>query len=324
MGSTVRVLAFGASESTMTNAAAEIERLESLWSRFRPTSEVARLNGAAGTGAVPVSIETIELVERAVDLWHETDHGFDPTVLRALETHGYDETFARVRARATALASAPAGREPVVLQIGRMQSPVAATASPGCGGIELDRGNRTVSLPHGVSIDLGGVGKGFTADHISGLLLEHGALSACVSMGGDVRCRGIGPDDGGWDIDVEDPRVEGISLLTAHLRSSAIVTSTTRWRRWHHRGRAKHHLIDPSTGEPSVNDVCAAIVADTSAWRAEGFAKAAIIGGLVDGMALLDGAGMAGLLVDHGGHAHQTVRPIETTAENIDTDERPK
>jgi thiamine biosynthesis lipoprotein len=315
MGSTARLLAYGVDAAVVLDAAIELDRLEGLWSRFRAGSDVTRINAAAGRRAVAVSPDTIALVERACALWRETGGRFDPTILRALERHGYDRSFEHVRARRLFFVSGPAGHPTLTIDAERgLRAAIGAICpAPGCGGIVVDDRAGTVALPEGVSIDLGGVGKGFAADVVTERLMREGAVAACVGMGGDVRCRGVGPDDGSWDIGVEDPFDVTRTLLTVRLQASAVVTSTTRIRRWVQGDRVRHHLIDPSTGEPTANGIAAAIVAADDAWRAEGMAKAAIVAGRDDGLALLDSAGLAALIVDDQGRGHLTARTLEGT-----------
>ncbi|HZP30691.1 MAG TPA: FAD:protein FMN transferase [Acidimicrobiia bacterium] len=303
MGSTAHLVVRGGPESAVDWAVAEVARLESLWSRFRPTSDVARCNAPAAAGRpVPIARETVDLLERAIAMWRLTGGRFDPTVLHALEANGYDETFERVRARAAdrVIVSAPAGRPPLRLTISRRApGPVDEPGhAPGCAGIVLDRADRTVRLPAGVGIDLGGIGKGFAADLVARGLVERGAAGACVALGGDVRTGGRGPGDGPWLVPVEDPFDEQSVLFTHALDDGAIVTSTRLFRRWVHDGRLRHHIIDPATGAPADTGVAAVVVADRVAWRAEALAKAALIAGLHDGRALLEGHGVEAWIVE--------------------------
>jgi thiamine biosynthesis lipoprotein len=83
----------------------------------------------------------------------------------------------------------------------------------------------------------------------------------------------------------------------------ALVTSTVRFRRWHHHGTWRHHIVDPATGLSSTGELSAVIVADTTASRAEALAKAALVAGRMQGTELLVGAGVTGWLIDHAGHA---------------------
>jgi thiamine biosynthesis lipoprotein ApbE len=57
MGTAVTVLLLDAPPDAAARAAAELERLEAKWSRFRPTSELCALDAAA-PNAVMVSPET--------------------------------------------------------------------------------------------------------------------------------------------------------------------------------------------------------------------------------------------------------------------------
>jgi thiamine biosynthesis lipoprotein len=267
-----------------------------------------------------VAVETLDLVERAIGLWHDTEHRFDPTVLRSLEARGYDETFERVRDRRreagrVRLVTQPPGLPP--MEFLGSPTPALGAPAPGCSGVVVDRSRGTIRLPPGVGLDLGGVGKGYAADLVARGLVSRGAVGACVGVGGDVRCAGVGPVRGGWDVEVEDPFAPARVLFRRHLREAAIVTSTRLFRRWRHAGSWQHHLIDPATGVPAGRGVAAVIVTDHDAWRAEGWAKAAFVAGPVDGLELLDRAGLAGWIVDDAG-----IRHVSTAAAKSETKER--
>jgi hypothetical protein len=92
MGSDVHVIVVDGSISLLDAAREFIERLEALWSRFRPTSEISRLNGLAGL-PVRVAEETLSLVERALEGARIADGRYDPTVLGAVVRAGYDRSF---------------------------------------------------------------------------------------------------------------------------------------------------------------------------------------------------------------------------------------
>src|SRR5262249_8155924 len=96
MGTDVEVLALGADDAAMATlgalAADRLEAREARWSRFRASSELSRLNDAAGAPVV-VSRDTFVLIARAVDAWCDTDGRYDPTVLNALQAAGYDRDF---------------------------------------------------------------------------------------------------------------------------------------------------------------------------------------------------------------------------------------
>lgn len=272
MGSEAHVIVLGvAAERLAELAVRELEALEERWSRFRPDSELSRLNAGAGT-PVQLSPVTFDAVQRAVEAWRDTFGYYDPTVLSALERVGYDRSFELL---------AHAGVRP------RTSVPEPC---PGCVGIELDPTTLTVRLPEGVALDLGGIGKGLAADLVCERLLTEGAGGASVNVGGDVRVAGAAPSPDGWIIDVDDRAV-------VSLAEGAVATSSTTRRRWTVGGRSYHHLIDPATGRPAQSDLVTVSVVGATAALAEVVGKAALIAGTAIGSSIVVEHRMAALMV---------------------------
>jgi thiamine biosynthesis lipoprotein len=286
MGAMAELVVVGGGVGLAEWANARIEQLERSWSRFRRDSELNHLCRRAGKGPVPASVEMIEAIGNALALWYVTDGRFDATVRAALEGCGYDRTFRLV---------APSG-------------PPAPTPvpSPGCDGVHVDRERSAVTLPAGVQLDLGGLGKGLAADLVATGLVERGAFGACVSLGGDVRVAGHPPSGTAWSIPIEDPLDESRTICTRALVGQAIVTSTTRFRRWQRGDAAMHHLIDPATGAPARHGVTAVVAQADDAWWAEGVAKAALVSGTGDGIDLLERLGVAAIVIGDDGTYHFT------------------
>jgi FAD:protein FMN transferase len=295
MGSTAHVLVDAAHTALLPQARRRLSVLESLWSRFLPDSELSRLNALAG-GAVEVSPETAQIVRRCVEAWHLTEGLFDPTVLAAVESAGYDRSFEQV-----ARASEATPRRPVP----NLPTPAPA---PGCAGIEVD--GAVVRLPAGVRLDLGGIGKGYAADLLAYELRQRGATGACVNLGGDVRASGPARAGSGWTIGVNDPFERGSDLTRITLDEGAVATSSRLRRRWRRGSQEQHHLIDPRTGEPSRSSLVSVTVVAAQTHWAEILAKAALIAGKDAGSALLDAHGLSALLVAGNGDVVR-VGPME-------------
>lgn len=281
MGTDVEVIVVDGPPDAGLQAQARVDALEARWSRFLPDSELSRLNAAAGAPAV-VSQLTFDLVERACEAWELTGGLFDPTVLTALEAAGYDRTFEAV------------DRD-------RTESAAPGAPAPGCGAIELDRLVRAVRLPSGVRLDLGGIGKGYTADLVANELYEAGAAGVCVNLGGDLRVIGEAPDGApAWVVAVEDPS-GAHDLGNLALLEGAVCTSTRVRRAWRRAGRDLHHLLDPSSGEPATTGLMSVTVLAGEAWLAEVLAKAAFVSGPEDGASLVAEQGATGLFVHDDG-----------------------
>jgi thiamine biosynthesis lipoprotein len=295
MGTDVEVLAWaaegaeGVGEDAGELAAGAVERLEARWSRFRSTSELSRLN-AAGGAPVIVSSETCALVEHAVDAWRTTGGLYDPTILAALEAAGYDRSFED-------LERAGAAADPAA-------SPLAA---PGCAGISVDRLVGAVRLPVGVTIDLGGIGKGYAADLVAAELMVAPSArwrGVLVNLGGDLRAAGDAPPPAGWIVAVDDPFATGRTGLLS-LAAGAIATSTRLRRTWTRGGEDRHHLIDPRTGAPARSGLASVTVVAGEGWRAEVLAKAAFVAGAASAAAVIEGARATGLLVSDEGDVQE-------------------
>jgi thiamine biosynthesis lipoprotein len=131
-----------------------------------------------------------------------------------------------------------------------------------------------VTLPLGVTLDSGGIGKGIAADIMVSMAIERGAFGALVEMGGDVRIGGTPPDGTHWRIGIEDPFVEERSIARVNLLDGAVATSSTLKRVWENEGRSVNHLIDVHTGESMTTDVVTVSVIAVSAGIAEVITKA--------------------------------------------------
>lgn len=274
MGTQVVLVAHGVGAPVLAAARDLVRRCERRWSRFLPDSELSRLNAAAGRPAV-LTDETYALVAGAVDGWFATAGRFDPTVLAAVRAAGYDRPFEDLGG------AVPSSWAPV----------------PGCGDIELDDDLRAVTLPPGVGLDLGGIAKGHTADLAVEHLLDAGASGALADIGGDIRAVGD------WNVAVEGE--DGNVRAVLGLADGAVVTSSTRRRRWRGTGGTeRHHLIDPATGSPTATGVVQATVVARTASTAEVLATAAVVAGCRPGAEVVLAAGATGILVDDRGVAH--------------------
>ncbi|MCU1358347.1 MAG: thiamine biosynthesis lipoprotein ApbE [Acidimicrobiales bacterium] len=288
MGTDLELIGIDLGSAELAEAAGEIDRLEQHWSRFRPSSDLSRLNRSPG---VPVALPavTFDLIVAALDACGRTAGWFDPTILPALEAAGYDRTFADLIDPADEPRPVAAARP-------------APAPAPGPGRVALDVARRTVTLEGRVALDLGGVGKGRAADLIAERWLAAGT-SGCVNLGGDLRAVGEGPD-GAWSVAVDDPFDPARTVAVIGLVAGAVATSATTKRAWQRGGVRQHHLIDPRTGQPSVHTGTQVTVIASCAFEADVWAKAALLAG-PDGPALLASAGLPGLFVDRS-----DVRPV--------------
>ncbi|HSD88935.1 MAG TPA: FAD:protein FMN transferase [Kofleriaceae bacterium] len=238
-------------EHELARAVADLfAETERRFSRFRPDSELSRLNRA--TEAIDVSPELLELLLRARRHVADTQGIFDPTVGAALVAAGYDRSFER----------GALDRD----------TPGIALRSQ-FADLEIDEQHGRVVRPLHVQVDLGGFLKGLTVDRAARLAPS----PAVIDAGGDAVLSGDGPDDAGWLVDIEDPIDDQRVLTTLRIRNGAVATSAPNRRQWRAGTGVAHHLIDPRTGAPSTSDLAQVTVLAPTAERADVLAKTAFV-----------------------------------------------
>lgn len=268
----VRVTDGGALGEVRELIAHRLAAVDRACSRFRPDSELTRVNEARGrwTAVEPLLIEALEVALRAAQL---TGGDVDPTVGRALELAGYDRDFPLL-APPTADEQAPSARSVPVLRL-------RARARSGWRAIELDRPRGAVRVPAGVRLDLGATAKAWAADLAAREAFEATGCGVLVAIGGDIATAGP-PPERGWPVRVTDDHRAGPQApgQTVTIRSGGLATSSTAVRRWRHGGTTMHHIIDPRTGRPAAG-----------AWRTVSVAAADCTDANVAATAMIAGTG---------------------------------
>jgi thiamine biosynthesis lipoprotein len=278
----------------------ELAAVDRACSRFRPDSELSRLNAANGavTGVSELFAELVEAALRAARL---TDGEVDPTCGQALAEIGYDRDFAELRAGRAQAAGVPAADGPPhrLRRAGRV---------PGWRSVQLDRKRRQVRLANGAQLDLGATAKAWAADHCAEIITGRLGCGVLVSLGGDIAVAGPAPG-GGWRVRVTDDHAAGPEEpgQTVTIRSGGLATSSTTVRTWTGIGGQRvHHIINPATGEPARSCWRTVSVAAGSCVDANTASTAAIIRSAA-ALPWLRDAGLPARLVREDGS-------VETTA----------
>jgi thiamine biosynthesis lipoprotein len=255
MGTTVTMLG-PADDPAFEDAARQVQDRftaeEQRFSRFRADSELSRVNARAGT-PTRVSAPFAALTRLALNGAAATGGRFDPTVHDALVAAGYDRDFDELiaGARGALHAATPCGR-----------------------WAEAEVDDRTLTLPAGIHLDLGGIAKGWTADRAAEDAIAAGLPWVVVNAGGDLRIAGAAPS---LEVGVEDPEAPRQEMLRLRLGSGGVATSSIAKRTW---APGVHHVIDPSTGRPAETELLQATVWAEDATHAEIYATDALLLGV--------------------------------------------
>jgi len=242
-------------ERALAAARAEVAACEQVLSRFLPGSDLSRLNAASGEW-IEADPRLLDALDAALDARAETGGRFDPTILPALVAAGYDRSYEQLRPR--------------------LPTPLAGWRAGAA--IEIDRAAGRTRLEPGAAVDLGGIGKGFSATRALAAMRRAWPLmpGALVDLGGDLAVHGSAADGEPWRIAVADPHAPGERVSLMERTGGGVATSGRDGRRFGP-GRRFHHLIDPSTGMPADDGPIAVTVAAADAASAEAHATALAI-----------------------------------------------
>ncbi len=209
----------------LTRATAEIERLESILSLYRPDSALNRLNRDGILHDPPLDL--VRVLAQARDFGGITGGAFDVTVQPLWRV--YADHFMPTNAD-------PAGPsskllEQVLARVGYRSLEIEPSV------IGLDRG--------GMAVTLNGIAQGYLTDRIAELLRNEGLEHVLVDLG-EIRALGTRSGATPWLAGIGDPG--GVApVAKVDLADMALSTSGSYGFRFDAAGRF-HHIFDPRTG----------------------------------------------------------------------------
>ncbi len=273
------------------NALDELRRIEALMTTWRDDSEISRLNASAGVRPVPISPETLEVLEMAQRASKWSGGAFDVTFEALHGLWKFDEDLER--------------KIPDPAEVASRRALVDWRK------LKLDAKKKTAFLERrGMAVNLGGIAKGYGVDRMAAILARAGFANALVQAGGDLLCAGT---KGGkpWSAGIRDPRgtlkdVFAVLRLTDH----AFSTAGDYERSFILDGKRYHHILDPRTGAPAVASRSVTVYAK-SALLADALDDAIFIMGWERGFEMLKGMPDVGaVVVDHAGVVHVSERMV--------------
>jgi thiamine biosynthesis lipoprotein len=272
MGTELRLTAWTADEPRAITAFEDVfhefDRLDGLMTVWRATSDVERLNAAAGDHPVATSAEVRDVLHTARQVSEWTEGKFDITFAALSGLWKFDQDQDN---------SVP---DPQDI---RRRLPLINYRD-----VEIDdRGGTAFLSRRGMRVNLGGIGKGYAVDRGVEILRKHRLQDFMIQAGGDMFVsgrRGERP----WRVGIRDPRgPAGQSFAALDLSNGTFSTSGDYERAFMKDGVRYHHIIDPATGEPARACRSVTLVTDRAV-IADAVAKGVFILGPKDGMALIE------------------------------------
>ncbi|GCF94591.1 FAD:protein FMN transferase [Enterococcus florum] len=263
--------------SVLEQAFQQVEKLDKQLSSYRAGSEIDQVNQSAGQKPVKVSKKTFELVKTAYEYSKQSEGLFDLTIgpIVQLWRVGTDEA-----------------RKPTQEEID------AALIKVDYQKVQLNETEQSVYLKEsGMSLDLGGIAKGFISDQIAAMLREAEVTSAILDFGGNIIVIGKNPSGKAWTVGIQDPKEPSKVIGTIQATDQAVITSGNYQRYSEFEGQRYHHLMNPQTGYPFESGVASVTVVASNA--TQGDALSTTLFGLGENEQLQSEEEVGAVFIDH-------------------------
>lgn len=235
-------------------ARAEVARLEQIYSRHDPTSELSQLNRALSSvppdpGATPVGVTLEGILRQAARVWRQSGGAFDPTVGPLVDVW---------------TAAGEQGDWPAQESLEAAQRRVAGGRLLG-----MKEGRVSASL-RGARLDLDGISKGAVLDYLGDRFVDRLPGGAALLSFGESSVLAIGdpegdPVEGGWRMEARSRDDQGGTLATVLLRDAALSVSSSVGREIQIGAERVSHVLDPRTGQPVKGSIEAIVVSERAA-----------------------------------------------------------
>lgn len=289
MGTECEFKAFHADNALVDRAFArgfqEMDRIEALVTGWRNSSEISKINAAAGTQAIGVSPDTMAIIKKALWIGETSDGGFDITVGVYRGLWKFDEDND--------------GTIPSAADVKRRRALVDFR------DVIVDDRNATVMLRRkGQKMNVEGLAKGYGVDAAVRAIRAAGVRDFIAKAGGDLFAAGR-KGDRDWRVGIQDPRgPHGKIIFELSLSDQAFNTSGDYERHIIKDGQRYHHILDARTGFPSRACRSVTILA-ADAFTADTLDTAVFVMGAEKGMKLIeDLPGVEGVIVDADNKVH--------------------
>ena len=252
-------------ETLLEQCFTHCEELENLLSRTIPTSDISRINSAAGA-PVTVSDTTIELLKQGIYYGQLTDGAFDITIAPLSDVWNFKENT---------------GTLPTDHAVTEALSHVSYKT------IQIDGNTVTLTDPE-TAIDLGGIAKGYIADVLKEFLKSKGVKSALIDLGGNILTLGTKPDGTAFQIGIKKP-FDTKEVITSVSASDLSVVTSGSYERYFEVDDVKyHHILDTENGYPASTGLLSVTILSEKSIDGDALSTSCFALGLEKGRSLID------------------------------------
>ena len=243
--------------------AAELERLESIFSHYRPDSAISRFNRSTSTSPIAVPQELVTLVQRLQSLSNQAHGALDPTLAPIIDLWGFGSLgprHARPSAETLQLALSHTGWSKLHVTV---DPPAISKDDPA------------------LQLNLSCIVEGYALQKVDRLLTDLGSSSHLINVSGEIFGRGTG-----WNVGIQVPSPSAPQrYVTTQLPlvDAGLATSGTYRQLFAEQAQTYSHIIDPRTASPVTHALRSVTVVHPDAVVADTMATALLVLGPDEG-----------------------------------------
>jgi len=239
-------------------------------STYLADSELSRINQSQTTDWIIISDDLYEVIKQAINIHNLSEGTFDITIGPLVNLWGFGPDKKP--------ASIPDDQQIQILLHSTGTNKIHLNDIPRA--IKKDRTN--------IYIDLSGIAKGYAVDRVAGLLQQQFAIqNYLIEIGGEIRAKGVNPDNQPWRIGIEKPISYQRSVeRIINLDNTSMATSGDYRNYFEENGIYYSHIIDPRDGKPVNHKLASVTVLHSESMIADAWATALQVLGPESGMEL--------------------------------------
>jgi thiamine biosynthesis lipoprotein len=233
MGTVVEITWIKRGKSSRESVRQAFENMKTVDRLMTPNtsdSDIGKLNRSGSNRFVQLFPLTCRVIKEGQTIFHETGGAFDITLGPLIKLWGWDRKDPSLPSREHIL---------------------GALSRIGTDKLTCDfTGHRARFRQKGMSIDLGGIAKGFAVDQACKILNKGGLKNYIVNAGGDLFASGQ-LSSRLWRIGLQDPENRNAIIASLSVSGIAVATSGDYEQYFIKNGVRYHHILSPVTGYPA-------------------------------------------------------------------------
>lgn len=224
-----------------------VVNIENLMSTHILDSDISKINRLAGMDFYTPDFRTLEVIKKGIEFGELSNGGFDISIGPLVKLWNINNQ-SRIISESEI--------DPVLNLINYKNI--------------IIKDNSVKLLNKGMSLDLGGIAKGYASNIVKEYLISSGVTSAIINLGGNIDLVGNKPGGFPWRVGIQHPRnVRGEYIGILGLTGKSFVSSGDYERFFEVDGIRYHHILSSKTGYPKRGEIISSSILSDSSFNGD-------------------------------------------------------